>query len=101
MRSTQDTAIDDRMACKYQPQIELLLGTESGTVACYDPQLKDKGVVVKYNNVQEIKKKRKVDHVRWFESMHENQNSNKFIVVFEDGTFYVFFRDLNYPDNRN
>lgn len=51
--------------------------------------------------MQEIKKKRKVDHVRWFESMHENQNSNKFIVVFEDGTFYVFFRDLNYPDNRN
>jgi hypothetical protein len=84
----------------YQPQIELLLGTETGIVFCYDPQLKDRGVVARYNNKKEVKKGRKVDHVRWFESNQEGTNSNKFIVVFEDGTFYVFFRD-QYTENRN
>ena len=47
-----------------------------------------------------MKKARKVDHVRWFEANQEGTNSNKFIVVFEDGTFYVFFRDT-FPENRN
>ena len=70
-------------------------------MACYDPQLRDNGVVVKYNNHPEVKKARKVEHVRWFESMVEGTNSNKFIVVFDDGTFYVFFRDTYYPENRN
>lgn len=89
------------MQSKYQPQIELLMGTSSGSIYCYDPVLKDKGVVVKYNNVKEVKKARKVDHVRWFEANVEGTNSNKFIVVFDDGTLYVFFRDLNYLENRN
>lgn len=61
-------------------------------MCCYDPKLLEKGVVIKYNNQKEVKKARKVDHVRWFEAMQEGENSNKFIVVFDDGTFYVFFR---------
>ena len=56
---------------------------------------------MKYNNLPAIKKQRKVDHVRWFEAMNEGQNSNKFIVVFDDGTFYIFFRDIYFPENRN
>ena len=67
---------------------------------CYDPVLKDNGVVVKYNNVFSVKKARKVDHVRWFEAMVEGENSNKFVVVFDDGTHYVFFRDNYFPENR-
>ena len=70
-------------------------------VCCYDPVLKDKGVIVKYNNLRATKKERKVEHVRWFESMTEGANSNKFIVVFDDGTFYVFFRDTSYPLDRS
>ena len=38
-------------------------------------------------------KKRKVVMVKWFESFTEGQNPNKFIIVFEDGTLYVFFKD--------
>ena len=87
-----DRIDDQKTRIKYQPQIELLLGTETGTICCYDPCLTDNGVVVKYNNVKEVKKQRKVDHVRWFEANIEEQNPNKFIVVFDDGTFYVFFR---------
>ena len=77
----------------------MLLGTESGLVCCYDPQLKDKGVVMRYNNKKEVKKCRKVDHVRWFESVIEGQNANKFIVVFDDGSIYVFYRDLKPPED--
>ena len=77
----------------------MLLGTETGLVCCYDPVLRDKGVVIKYNNKAEVKKNRRVSHVRWFESVKEGQNSNKFIVVSDDGTIYVFFRDLNYPED--
>ena len=57
--------------------------------------------MVKYNNRAETKKERKVDHVKWFESAQEGINSNKFIVVFDDGTIYVFFRDLNFTENKN
>ena len=45
-----------------------------------------------------MKKSRKVAHVRWFEPMIEGQNSNKFIVVFDDGAIYVFFRDESGED---
>ena len=58
------------------------------------------GTIVKYNNVKDVKKSRRVDHVRWFESMQEGVNSNKFIVVFDDGTFYVFFRTLAYEERK-
>jgi len=84
----------DKKKCKHQPQIELLLGTETGTVCCYDPYLLESGIVVKYNNLKEVKKQHKVDHIRWFEAKQEGTNSNKFIVVFDDGTFQVFFRTL-------
>lgn len=77
-----------------------MLGTESGLVCCYDPMLVEVGTIVKYNNVKEVKKTRRVDHVRWFESMQEGVNSNKFIVVFDDGTFYVFFRTLAYEERK-
>ena len=76
-----------------QPQIELLLGGESGTLYIYDPTLFDEGTVNKFNNVEGIKKRKKVTMVKWFEAYNEGVNSNKFIAVFEDGTMYVFFKD--------
>lgn len=40
---------DEKLACRYQPQLELLMGTESGSIYCFDPHLRENGVVVKYN----------------------------------------------------
>lgn len=40
---------------------------------------------------------KKVVLVKWFESAGEGVNPNKFIVVFEDATIYVFFRDSRAP----
>ena len=62
--------------------------------------LVETGTIVKYNNIKDVKKQRRVDHVRWFESMQEGVNSNKFIVVFDDGTLYVFFRTLAYEERK-
>ena len=31
--------------------------------------------------------------VKWFESFNEGINPNKFIILFDDGTLYVFFKD--------
>ena len=31
--------------------------------------------------------------MRWFEALHEGENNNKFLAVFEDGMIYVYFRD--------
>lgn len=39
------------------------------------------------------RKKKKVTLVKWFEPLREGENCNKFVVVFEDGTIYVFFKD--------
>ncbi len=49
-QSVPDDQEFDKYACKLQPQIELLLGTETGTVCCYDPKLLERGTVIKYNN---------------------------------------------------
>ena len=52
-RSTASAASsqsNDKIRCKYQPQIELLMGTDTGVVFCFDPELIEKGIVVKYNN---------------------------------------------------
>ena len=49
--------------------------------------------MLKFNNIDGISKKRKVVMVKWFEAINEDENPNKFIVVFDDGTLYVFFKD--------
>ena len=55
--------------------------------------------MLKFNNIDGIAKKRKVVMVKWFEAINEDENPNKFIVVFDDGTLYVFFKDsdMNNP----
>lgn len=85
---------NDSVRCKYQPQIELLLGCDNGVIFCFDPVLVEKGNVAKYNS-GEVKKEMKVEIVKWFEAMDEGENPNKFIVVFEDGSIYIFFREAN------
>ena len=37
--------------------------------------------------------------VKWFEAIEEGENPNKFIVVFDDGTLYVFFKECD-MDNK-
>jgi len=40
-----------------------------------------------------------VEHVKWFESLNEGDNAIKFIVVFDDGTLYIYFKEAaNSPD---
>ena len=70
-----------------------MLGSDTGTCYVYDPTLVDEGTVLKFNNIDGISKKRKVVMVKWFEAINEDENPNKFIVVFDDGTLYVFFKD--------
>ena len=70
-----------------------MLGSEAGTLYIYDPTLFDEGTVTKFNNIDGVRKRKKVIMVKWFEAFNEGANPNKFIVVFEDGTLYVFFKD--------
>lgn len=45
------------------------------------------------------RKKKKVTHIKWFEPYSEGENSNKFIAVFEDGTFFIYFKESKHrPD---
>ena len=73
------------------------MGTKTGVVFCFEPALIEKGTVVKYNNKKETLYEKKVILVKWFEASEVGENTNKFIVVFEDGTIYVFFRDTKSP----
>jgi len=63
----------------------------------YDPILMGRGRVLRFNDVptSPTLKQKKVSIVRWFEPLSEGKNSNKFLVVFEDGTIYVYFKDSN------
>lgn len=61
----------------------------------FDPWLMNRGRVLNYNtdNDPTARKNKRVTHVRWFEPLNEGENCNKFLVVFEDGTIFVNFRD--------
>jgi hypothetical protein len=63
----------------------------------YDPILLGKGRVLRFNHDKSSPtlKQKKVSIVKWFEPLSEGKNSNKFLVVFEDGTIYVYFKDSN------
>lgn len=71
------------------------MGCREGQIFVFDPWLMDTGRIIRYNSDSDsvTRKKRKVMHVRWFEPLNEGENCNKFLVVFDDGTIYVFFRD--------
>ena len=71
----------------------MLLGCDDGKCLIYDPCLFEAGQVIRFNNLDGIRKKTKVVLVKWFEAFDEGVNPNKFIVVFDDGTMYVFFKD--------
>lgn len=40
-------------------------------------------------------KKRRVEIVKWFEPSSEEENVNKFLVVYDDGTIYIFYTKPN------
>lgn len=50
------------------------------------------GKIIKYNFTKPpCEKKRRVEIVKWFEPYNQEENVNKFIVVYEDGTIYIFY----------
>lgn len=44
-----------------------------------------------YYNKPPCMKRRRVEIVKWFEPISEEENVNKFLVVYEDGTIYIFY----------
>lgn len=80
--------------------MEMVVGCRDGQILVLDPWLMPHGRTTRYNFVADsaTRKKRKVTHVRWFEPLNEGENCNKFLVVFEDGTIYVFFRDSRHTN---
>jgi hypothetical protein len=50
------------------------------------------GKITKYYfNKPPCQKRRRVEIVKWFEPISEEENVNKFLVVYEDGTIYIFY----------
>lgn len=71
------------------------MGCRDGQIFCFDPYLVNNGRVIRYNveNDSIARKKKRVTQVKWFEPLNEGENCNKFLIVFEDGTIFVNFRD--------
>ena len=46
-------------------------------------------------------KKRRVEIVKWFEPSAEDLNVNKFLVVYEDGTIYIFYTKAHLAEEEN
>jgi hypothetical protein len=44
-----------------------------------------------YHSKPPCQKKKRVEIVKWFEPLNEKENVNKFLVVYEDGTIYIFY----------
>lgn len=68
------------------------MGCSKGTIYVFDPKLMHSGRVVKYSRANTVcEKRRRVEIVRWFEPHSEEENVNKFLVVYDDGTIYVYY----------
>ena len=68
------------------------MGCSLGNLYVFDPILMGDGKITKYYHPKPpCQKKRRIEIVKWFEPLNAKENSNKFIVVYEDGTIYVFF----------
>lgn len=44
-----------------------------------------------YYNRPPCEKRKRIEIVKWFEPKDAEQNVNKFLVVYEDGTIYIFY----------
>lgn len=60
------------------------------------------GKITKYYHPKPpCQKRRRIEIVKWFEPLNEKDKSNKFIVVYEDGTIYVFYVKDEDPKIKN
>lgn len=76
----------------YQPQQQCIMGCSKGNIYTFDPLLMGEGKITRYYfNKPPCQKKRRVEIVKWFEPFSEEENVNKFLVVYEDGTIYIFY----------
>lgn len=68
----------------------------------FDPLMMMDGKIYRFNSpsamdgIAASHKKKRVIHVKWFEPFKLGENANKFLVLFEDGTFYVYFKESNH-----
>ena len=82
-------------------QIELVVGAQNGAICIYDPTLMDEARIWRFNQrKQSSSKTRQVEFIRWLESGSEDKNADKFIAVFSDGTFYIFYRPQNLKEGQ-
>ena len=57
------------------------------------------GRIIRYSFTKPpVQKKRRVELVKWFEPISEEENVNKFLVVYEDGTIYIYYTKAESPD---
>ena len=75
----------------------MLMGCSDGNVLIFDSELMHDANISNYNfSDSKSTKKKKVELVRWYEepiNVPKPSNTNKFLVVFEDGTIYTFYKE--------
>jgi hypothetical protein len=75
----------------------MIMGQADGAISIFDPELMYSANVSVYNcSASKSTKKKKVEMVKWYEegiNVSKPSNTNKFLVVFEDGTIYTFYKE--------
>ena len=75
------------------------MGCSKGNIYTFDPLLMGEGLIKRYAFYKPpLQKKRRVEIVKWFEPSSEEENVNKFLVVYEDGTIYIYYNRDKQPD---
>jgi len=71
------------------------MGASDGTIYIFDPLLVESKRIQRYNDDlnQPYARKKRPEIVRWVEPVGK-QISNKFAVCWEDGTIYIYDKDL-------
>ena len=74
-----------------------LLGSQDGTLFVYDPLIVESNRINRYNSddKQPFYKNQRPELVKWIEPQ-PNQNASKFAVAWEDGSMYIYEKDVPY-----
>ena len=75
------------------------MGTQDGQIYYFDPILRGKLDIKRYN--YEFEKRKSIDLVKWLTPSPKSLSSSKFVVVFADGSLALYHKDKDVSQSKD
>lgn len=82
--------------------MNVLLGASDGSLFIYDPMIIEEARILRFNSDEKMPfwKNKRPEQVKWHEPL-PNQIPTKFSVAWEDGTIYMYDKNIAYDRKEN